>query len=203
MHNVALFVEDFAHETFLKAMVQRLGDEHHVDVAFHSFSVRGGAGKVVKELREFLRDLRCGRRGLPDLLIVGRDANCQGFLKRRQELETVAVHSGCQVVYAIPDPHIERWLLLDSAAFKAVLGRGCAAPRQKCERRTLQASASAGDPGRRCDAVAWWDRICRIARQGDGLTLRRVGRRIAGPAAQRPAYHLQGVGASMTGYREG
>ncbi len=37
-------------------------------------------------------------------------------------------------VYAIPDPHIERWLLLDAAAFKAVFGRGCAAPDQKCER---------------------------------------------------------------------
>jgi hypothetical protein len=38
------------------------------------------------------------------------------------------------IVYAIPDPHIERWLLLDSAAFKKVLGRGCSAPVQKCER---------------------------------------------------------------------
>jgi hypothetical protein len=135
MPNVALFVEDFAHETFLKAMVQRLGEEHHVDLAFQPYSVRGGAGKVVKELRQFLRDLERGRRGLPDLLIVGRDANCQGLLKRRQELEPVAEHCGCQVVYAIPDPHIERWLLLDSAAFKAVLGRGCEAPQQKCERR--------------------------------------------------------------------
>lgn len=38
------------------------------------------------------------------------------------------------MIYAIPDPHIERWLLLDSAAFKKVLGKGCAAPGQKCER---------------------------------------------------------------------
>jgi hypothetical protein len=35
---------------------------------------------------------------------------------------------------AVPDPHIERWLLLDSAAFKAVLGRGCEAPDFKCDR---------------------------------------------------------------------
>ena len=39
-----------------------------------------------------------------------------------------------RVVYAIPDPHIERWLLLDSTAFKKVLGRGCNAPPRKCER---------------------------------------------------------------------
>ncbi|WP_343424444.1 hypothetical protein [Candidatus Amarolinea dominans] len=39
-----------------------------------------------------------------------------------------------RVICAVPDPHVERWLLVDSAAFKAVLGRGCAAPDQKCER---------------------------------------------------------------------
>ena len=135
MRNVALFVEDFAHETFLKALVGRLGEEYQVAVATHPYSVRGGCGRVVKELGEFQRDLRKGRIRLPDLLIVGRDANCQGFLKRRQELEPVAAQCGCPVVYAIPDPHIERWLLLDSSAFKSVLGRGCDAPQQKCERK--------------------------------------------------------------------
>ena len=34
----------------------------------------------------------------------------------------------------MPDPHIERWLLLDAAAFKAVLNRGCSPPDQKCEK---------------------------------------------------------------------
>ena len=37
------------------------------------------------------------------------------------------------VISAIPDPHIERWFLLDSAAFKTVFGKGCPAPDQKCE----------------------------------------------------------------------
>jgi hypothetical protein len=35
---------------------------------------------------------------------------------------------------AVPDPHIERWLLLDGAAFKAVFGEGCDAPDLKCSR---------------------------------------------------------------------
>lgn len=39
-----------------------------------------------------------------------------------------------RTVCAVPDPHIERWLLVDSAAFKTVFGRGCDAPDQKCER---------------------------------------------------------------------
>ena len=34
----------------------------------------------------------------------------------------------------IPEPHIERWLLLDSEAFKTVFGKGCPVPDQKCER---------------------------------------------------------------------
>ena len=38
------------------------------------------------------------------------------------------------IVLAVPDPHIERWLLLDGAAFKAVFDRGCRAPDQKCNR---------------------------------------------------------------------
>ncbi len=38
------------------------------------------------------------------------------------------------MVFTIPDPHIERWLLLDGAAFKAVFGTGCNAPDLKCER---------------------------------------------------------------------
>ena len=39
----------------------------------------------------------------------------------------------CAVI-AIPDPHIERWLMLDSNAFKTVFGGCCDAPDQKCER---------------------------------------------------------------------
>lgn len=35
---------------------------------------------------------------------------------------------------AVPDPHVERWLLLDGAAFKAVFGQGCKAPDRKCSR---------------------------------------------------------------------
>ena len=66
---------------------------------------------------------------------MGRDANCQGYLERRQDLESAAGPCGCPVVYAIPEPHVERWLLVDSAAFRAVLGKGCDAPKQKCERK--------------------------------------------------------------------
>jgi hypothetical protein len=38
------------------------------------------------------------------------------------------------VICAIPDPHIERWLLLDGRAFQVAVGSGCRAPDEKCEK---------------------------------------------------------------------
>jgi len=38
------------------------------------------------------------------------------------------------MIFAVPDPHVERWLLLDGAAFKTVFGKGCNAPDLKCDR---------------------------------------------------------------------
>ncbi len=81
-----------------------------------------------------MSDLLDNQEDLPDLLIVAIDGNCKGFQGRKQELETIMKGFVGQAIYAIPDPHIERWLLLDSAAFKKVLGKGCSAPTQKCER---------------------------------------------------------------------
>jgi len=69
---------------------------------------------------------------MPDLIVVATDANCSGFAERAREVGSRGAPA--PMVLAIPDPHIERWLLLDGAAFKAVFGRGCAAPDLKCSR---------------------------------------------------------------------
>jgi len=66
--------------------------------------------------------------------LVATDANCMGLAERTKMIGAVTEKVGVRIVCAIPDPHIERWLLVDSAAFKAVFGRGCNAPDQKCER---------------------------------------------------------------------
>lgn len=39
-----------------------------------------------------------------------------------------------RVISMIPEPHIERWLLLDSEAFKKVFGTDCSVPNRKCDR---------------------------------------------------------------------
>ena len=45
MRDVALFVEDFAHETFLSALVQRLSEEHHVPVALRPAAYAGAQAR--------------------------------------------------------------------------------------------------------------------------------------------------------------
>lgn len=134
MHNISLFVEDRAHENFLTALIQRLADEYNVKIDIKASSVRGGHGKVITELRQYLRDLQHYKEGLPDLVIVGTDGNREGFSERKKAIDQVTSNFTGLVICAIPEPHIERWLLLDSAAFKTVLGKGCQAPDQKFEK---------------------------------------------------------------------
>ena len=57
-----------------------------------------------------------------------------GLSKREEEIAAASQAWPGEIVKAIPDPHIERWLLLDGAAFKRVFGRGCQAPDLKCDR---------------------------------------------------------------------
>ncbi len=134
MRNINLFVEDVAHEDFLIALIQRLANAYNVEINIKLSSVRGGHGKVITELRQYKRDLQSNQEDLPDLIIVGTDSNCKGLSERETEINQVTSDLADLVISMVPEPHIERWLLLDSAAFKTVFGRGCAVPDQKCER---------------------------------------------------------------------
>ena len=50
MPRVDLFAEDFGHESFLSALLQRLAGEYELAVTIRAYSVRGGHGKVIAEL---------------------------------------------------------------------------------------------------------------------------------------------------------
>ena len=134
MFKISLFAEDYGHEAFLRPLLERLAADYELSVAIRPYSVRGGHGKVVSELKEYVADLMAYAENLPDMVMVATDANCQGFSKRRKQFQEASEPIRDQVVLAVPDPHVERWLLLDSAAFKQVLGKGCTAPDQKCGR---------------------------------------------------------------------
>lgn len=130
MREIALFVEDSAHRQIIGALVQRLAQDVDTEVRLDWRNARHGHGRVVQELGQYLRDLAGQVKPVPDLLIVATDANCKGLNERANELRALDPH--VPTIFAIPDPHIERWLLLDGAAFKAVFGKGCDAPDLKC-----------------------------------------------------------------------
>ena len=102
---------------------------------------------VVREFGRYLRDLERQQAAAPDLIVVATDANCKGRNERLKEFRGLA--APVTTVFAIPDPHIERWLLLDGAAFRRVFGQGCNAPDLKCDRdkykrRLIEAIRAAG-----------------------------------------------------------
>jgi hypothetical protein len=134
MHRIILFVEDYGHEEFITSLIERLTHEQGIPIKIIRRSVRGGHGKVLTEFKRFLSHLKNEREELPDLLIIATDANCKGYAERKKEIDKIAVEYKNLTLYAIPEPHIERWLLLDSAAFKSATGKGCKAPDKKCSR---------------------------------------------------------------------
>ena len=147
MREIALFVEDYAHQHIIGALVQRLATEQEVQIRLDWRNAVRGHGKVVEEFERYLRDLRRQGGRPPALIVVATDANCKGLNDRAKEF--AVQEEPTPVILAIPDPHVERWLLLDGAAFKAVLGHGCDAPDLKCSRdrykqRLIQAIISAG-----------------------------------------------------------
>lgn len=132
MHNVALFVEDYAHQQVIGAVVKKLADESDLTLNLQWRSSVKGYGRVVSEFDQYLRDLEGLVETSANLIVVATDANCKGFHERAKELQRDNLRA--PIIQAIPDPHIERWLLLDGAAFRAVFGKGCAAPDLKCSR---------------------------------------------------------------------
>lgn len=134
MHSISLFVEDYGHKEYLVPLIQRLAKEYGIAVKIRVHSATGGFGKVGKEFDVYVRDLMKFKESLPDLVLVAEDANCSGFAERRKSLQQTAEPISERVVFAVPDPHIERWMLIDPSAFRTVLGTPCQLPDQKCDR---------------------------------------------------------------------
>ena len=134
MRNISLFVENTVHEDFLVALVQRVANAYNIEIDIKVSSVRGGHEKVITELGQYQQDLQHNDEDLPDLIIVGTDSNSKGFLQREKDIHQAIPNLVDRVICMIPQPHIERWLLLDSEAFKKVFGNDCSVPKRKCDR---------------------------------------------------------------------
>jgi hypothetical protein len=149
-----LFCEDQGHEDFLSGILQRLRREERVHFKIRPRSVRGGHGKALSELEQYLQDVQKQRQGSPDLLVVAIDANCKGSEAARQDIDGLVARYpglyGC-IAIACPDPHIERWYLADGEAFRAAVGEVPNVPPYKCERHYYkkalrEAVIAAGQP---------------------------------------------------------
>jgi hypothetical protein len=138
---VSYFLEDALQESFIPALVERVAAELSLSSNALIHNVRnatGGKGVVKTELRKFLRDVQREKEPAPDVLIVAIDSNCQGYTEKRNEIESLAQRAGYKrpLVCAVPDPHIERWYLEDTAALRQVLQSQVTpqTPTYKCER---------------------------------------------------------------------
>jgi hypothetical protein len=135
---VAFFLEDSAQEAIIPPLFRRLAaDEGFApdDIVVQVLSARGGGSLTA--FRKFLKDARQRGHLNADLLIVGVDANCKGFADRRDLVLRAAAKSPYpEIITAIPDPHVERWYLLDVPALSQAVGSPIAAsaPAYKCEK---------------------------------------------------------------------
>lgn len=124
---IVYFVEDRAQEGFIRALVDRVAREESFlpDHLHHDVRSARGGSKVVAEFKEFAIDWERGGQVMPDLVVVAIDGNCMGHSEKVRELlasvrETNPLRD--RLAFAVPDPHIERWYLLDQRAFRAGVG---------------------------------------------------------------------------------
>lgn len=151
---VDVFVEDFAHEKFLLAMLSRVAREAGCTVRHHVRSGRGGHARAVEAMFQAQRVLLEGgiQGPLADLFLVGIDGNCSTSHEMRREiLARCMPEFADRLVMACPDPHIEKWFMADPETFHRVVDAKPRVGKDKCQRdyyKRLLAStvANAGQP---------------------------------------------------------
>jgi len=139
---ILYFLEDSAQEGFIKALVERIAREESIPVnsLIHDIRSARGSSRIIVEFKNFLRDtVRTEPPEEVDLLVVAIDGNCKGYRDRVKELERCIKPNHPfknKVVYAVPDPHIERWYIMDQRAFRDGVGldRVPDMPSYKCKR---------------------------------------------------------------------
>lgn len=134
---IDLFVEDRAHEAFLRAIIRRIARETGKTARMCMRSARGGHGRAISELKLYQRSMLKSRglHRMPDLIFVAIDANCKAFNAARKEIaESIEESFADRSVIACPDPHIERWYLADVISFGRIVGRQPGTIRRKCGR---------------------------------------------------------------------
>ena len=132
---VDLFVEDRAHEEFLRALLVRLAEEERRRITLRVRSARGGHGRVVAEFEFYQKGIQKGLFLVPQLLVAAVDANCSSPQEVQRNLESrLAPQLQGRTAFGCPDPHVERWFMADPESFAGIVGAEPPRERRKCER---------------------------------------------------------------------
>ena len=137
---IGYFLEDIAHEKFIKEItIKILENEYNSKKVIHDVRAARGGSKSHKKFKDFIKDTRKQIALDVDILIVAKDGNCKGFREVKRELSSCIKGDHPlkeKIIFAIPDPHIEKWYLLDQRAFKKALETETAPdlPPYKCEK---------------------------------------------------------------------
>ena len=134
---IVFFLEDAAQEAIMPPLFARLLRDGKV--AGERFELRvlsSRGGDSIRAYELFLKELASGSQLAPDALVVGSDGNCKGYTVRREQLREIAKSNAPKVsiITAVPDPHVERWYMLDPKALAEVVGCPvvAAVPAYKC-----------------------------------------------------------------------
>lgn len=134
---VLFFLEDNAQEQIIPHIFQRIVFEKGIPRERLDVSVlysRGGGS--IGALKGFFADQKDHFQ--PSGIVLGSDGNCKGYAAKRKMIEKNLKGLGIPVapILAIPDPHIERWYLLDHKALSKAVGESIAdhAPDKKCDK---------------------------------------------------------------------
>ncbi len=121
---IGYFLEDVAHRAFITAFVKRLlkhkyGDDLQVE---GDIFCESGGSKEINSFRAFLKEWKKDSDiSLPyHSLVIGHDCNCKGKETIKKKFSKPASKAGYpedRIIYALPDPYIERWYLADPRAF--------------------------------------------------------------------------------------
>lgn len=133
---VYLIVEDTAQESVARGLSRRLSSEEGVRISI-SKAIKGGYGGVLKEIKGFQRALDKGAipAGSPDLLLVLGDSNCHNYQDRKREIISIIDKNIFPFfVVGCPDPHVEKWLLIDQHALSIAFGVSINISLDKCKR---------------------------------------------------------------------
>ena len=141
MARILYFLEDRVQEGFIKALVNRIAQDASIPIDSLNHDVRSarGGSTVIPEFKRFMKDTIQTSSAEVDLLVIAIDGNCKGHNDRIRQLERHISQNHPlkdKVVYAVPDPHIERWYMMDQRAFKNGVGidRAPDMPTYKCKK---------------------------------------------------------------------